>query len=145
MAGHLTTLEITVITESYCDCLLGNQAALKTDLVATETWPILVNVSITDSGQWRSINSALTHGRRTYLLLALWSRVTRHFHCNLLCSHCGASMPTRYVFHAIFRPAMQSVILIYTGGCELCNWSNTPHYPHNACNMALSPPFYTEK
>lgn len=57
---HLATLAATTITKSYGDLLLDINAAQESDFVATTIQPTLVDVSIADESQCRSINDSLT-------------------------------------------------------------------------------------
>jgi len=59
-ARLLATLAATTITESYGDLLPEITAAQETDFVATKIRPTLVDVSIVDESQLRTVDGPLT-------------------------------------------------------------------------------------
>jgi hypothetical protein len=62
-------------------------AAQETDLFATSIRPTLINISIADMSQWKSINRALTCHTRINGPCVLVSKVTSHFNDNPKSGH----------------------------------------------------------
>jgi hypothetical protein len=139
-AKHLATLAATTITESYDDLLLDIMAAQERNLLTTEIWATLVDVSTADEIQWRSIDGVLTYERRIYVPAALCSKVNSDFHDNPESGPFRTLQTATLVSRDFYWPAMTSEIWKYVAGCELCNRIKAPHHARYGFNMPLSPP-----
>jgi hypothetical protein len=131
---------VTTITKSDDNLLPEMKETQETDYLATELRLTLVDVSIADESQWRSIDEALTYGRRIFLTAALRSRVARLFDDNPGCGHYGSQKTSELVSGHCHCPVMDSEIRKYVAGCELCHRIKAPPHARYGLNMPLSPP-----
>jgi len=71
---------------------------------------------------------------------ALCSRVTSHFHDNPESGHFGAQNTAERGSRHIYWPAMDSELLKYVAGCELCNRIKLLHHTSYRITMPQPPP-----
>jgi len=91
--------------------------------------------------QWKVIAGALTFEGRIYVPETLRNQVISLFHDNPESGHFGALRTAELVSRDFYCLGLDTTVLKYVAGCEVCHRIKAPGHPRYAANMPLPPPY----